>query len=116
MPMRSGCELSMLSVLPLSAVLSKLTIERNTVGCPGTVGNICEVSTLPCSRVPTGICAVSMRVRVATLAAMACCTVTARLPAEGWVTAMLVPWDRGWLLKAWSVVCRPLSRVSLSSN
>ena len=35
-----------------------------------------------------------MRVRVATLAAMACCTVTARLPAEGWVTARLVPWAK----------------------
>ncbi|MNT00502.1 hypothetical protein D3C72_1349360 [compost metagenome] len=81
--MRSGCGLSMVSVLPLCAVLSKLTSERNTAACPGVCGSACEVSTLPCSRVPTGNCAVSMRVRVATLLAMACCTVIARLPAEG---------------------------------
>ncbi|MNE52171.1 hypothetical protein D3C80_1468320 [compost metagenome] len=93
--MRKGCGLSILSVLPLSAVLSRPTIERNTMGWPGTWGSICEVSTLPCSRVPTGSCAVSRRVRVATLEAMACCTVTARLPAEGWVTTSVVPWVSG---------------------
>ncbi|CEL28239.1 hypothetical protein SRM1_01573 [Pseudomonas fluorescens] len=81
--MRSGCGLSMVNVLPLKAVLSRLTIERNTVVCPGVCGSTCEVSTLPCSRVPTGNCAVSMRVRAATLLAMACCTVIARLPADG---------------------------------
>ncbi|MNL24669.1 hypothetical protein D3C87_1461140 [compost metagenome] len=57
-----------------------------------------------------------MRVRVATLEAMACCTVMARLPADGWVTATLVPWANGWLLVAWTVVWRPLSRVTLSSS
>ncbi|MNT32893.1 hypothetical protein D3C72_1687950 [compost metagenome] len=31
-PMRNGCSLSMLRVLPLRAVLSRLTIERNTAG------------------------------------------------------------------------------------
>ncbi|MNF82286.1 hypothetical protein D3C84_645890 [compost metagenome] len=98
--MRSGVGLSMFRVLPLNAVLSRLTIERNTVGWPGTCGSTWEVSTLPCSRVPTGSCVVSMRVRVATLEAMACCTVTARLPADGWVIARFVPCGNGWLLVA----------------
>ncbi|MNZ84752.1 hypothetical protein D3C78_1035190 [compost metagenome] len=81
--MRSGCVLSILRVLPLSAVLSRLTMERYTAGCPGVWGNACWVSTLPCNSVPTGSCEVSRRVRAAMFAAWACCTVIARLLAEG---------------------------------
>ena len=50
-----------------------------------------------------------MRVRVATLEAIACCTVTARLPAEGWVIARLVPWGSGWLLVAYADGAQRLS-------
>ncbi|MNP14504.1 hypothetical protein D3C76_1068310 [compost metagenome] len=71
---------------------------------------------MPCSRVPTGNCAVSIRVRVATLEDTACCTAIARLLADGWVTARLVPWGSGWVLVACTVVWRPLSRVTLSNS
>ncbi|MNH14382.1 hypothetical protein D3C79_739730 [compost metagenome] len=56
-----------------------------------------------------------MRVRVATLLAMACCTLMVRLALLLWLTVSWLPWARGRVLLAWTLVCLPLSRVSLSS-
>ncbi|MCY1251252.1 hypothetical protein D9M72_649890 [compost metagenome] len=51
----------------------------------------------------------SIRVRLATLLAIACCTLMVRFELLLWLTANWLPCASGCLLLAWTLVCLPLS-------
>ena len=114
--MASGRGLSMLSVAPAWALLSKLTSARYTAGWPGAWASGWLVRTLPCSKVPTGTLLVSSWVRVDTWLALACCNMIARRLLSVWLTVIWLPWGSGWLALACSWVCTPLACISRSTS